>query len=93
MRFWTQEHSVRAVMARPGATVRAPITTETMAHCLRSNKSDLSALVEYQSEASTSAATGIDGWAPGLRQASEPATAARRSASPKVSPASRLAAR
>ncbi|PLU01741.1 hypothetical protein BMJ32_14140 [Sinorhizobium medicae] len=44
------------------------------------------------SRAATSAASGIEGWAPGLRQASEPATAARRRASAKSRPASRPAA-
>lgn len=46
-----------------------------------------------QMRGSTSEARGIEGWAPRLRQASEPATAARRSASGKASFSSRLAAR
>lgn len=41
----------------------------------------------------TSSRPGMDGCAPCFRQASEPATAARRSAASKSSPSSRLAAK
>ena len=50
-------------------------------------------VLEQKALDATARAKGMEGCAPGLRQASEPATAARRGALPKVRPASSEAAR